>query len=287
MRVVVVLATVLLSSCVSGYREFYQAAPGATPEVVAKKRSGLRPKEPVLAHAGGQPSDVVSAYTRQGYGLIGYSSFNSGHSESDSGAMAQGAKVGADLVVVVNSKYTGSVTTSLPLTTPTTSTSYTNGSATAFGPSGSATAYGQSTTTTYGSQTTYIPMTVQRYDFGALYFIKRHIVLGANWRDLNDDERKSLQSNKGVYVIAVVDGSPAYKADLLPGDVIVAIDGAPVYGTEACSEIVLCGGSLAASPSLPLYATWFRHNANEQVNRVIFYGTATFLVLNILIAQQL
>jgi hypothetical protein len=238
MRALFVLSALLIGGCASGYSQFYKAVPGATPDAIAKDRSGPAPKEPAVAHAGGNPSDVVAAYTRQGYITIGYSSFNSGHRESDSNAVSQAQKVGADLVVVIDPRYTGSVTSSVPITTPTSSTSYTTGTATAYGSGGMATAYGNSTTTTYGSQTTYIPMTVHRFDYGALYFIKKHYVFGVNFRDPNDDERRTLQSNKGVYVTSVVNGSPAFKADVLVGDMIVAIDGAAVYGHQGCSDLL-------------------------------------------------
>jgi len=227
-----------LSGCVSGYSEFYRNAAGATPEAVARIRSAPAPKAPLLNHAGGNPKEVVAGYARQGYVLIGYSSFNSGRRASDSGAVSQGTKVGADIVVVIDPHYTGSVTSSVPITTPTSSTSYTTGNATAYGSGGVATAYGNATTTTYGSQTSYIPVTVQRFDYGALYFVKRHYSFGVNFRNPTDEERRERQSNKGVYVTTVVSDTPAFRADILPGDIVVAIDGAPVYGEQGCSDLL-------------------------------------------------
>ena len=103
---------------------------------------------------------------------IGYSSFTSGHRQKDDDAIDQGKKVGADLVLILDPQYAESVTTSVPLTTPTATTSYTNGMATAYGTGGSAVAFGNSTTTTYGTNTTYVPMTVNRYQYGALYLVK-------------------------------------------------------------------------------------------------------------------
>ncbi|MGH3430652.1 MAG: PDZ domain-containing protein [Terriglobales bacterium] len=230
----------LLAGCASGYGQFYQSTPGATPEVIAANRAAPPPKSPQLEHAGGANGQaVVDAYLRQGYALIGYSSFNSGHRESESNAVAQGERVGADIVVVIDPHYTGSVTTSVPLTTPTSQTSYTTGTATAYGSAGTATAYGNSTTTTYGTQTTYIPVTVNRFDYGALYFVKRHIVFGANIRDLSDDERRTLQSNRGVYVMSVVDGSPAYRGDVLPGDILMAFAGQSIFGVKGETDLAL------------------------------------------------
>src|SRR5207248_8766609 len=130
MRAGLLVSVFLLCSCASGYSEFYKSTSGATPEAIAKIRSGAPPKVPALDHTSGQPNDVVAAYVRRGYALIGYSSFNTGHRESDDGALSQGTKVGADLVVVVDPKYTGSITSSVPITTPTSTTSYSTGTAT-------------------------------------------------------------------------------------------------------------------------------------------------------------
>jgi hypothetical protein len=228
-----------LAGCASGYSQFYRDTSGATPEQIAATRANPAPQTPKLEHGSGNAQAVVDAYVRHGYALIGYSSFNSGHRESDNSAESQGARVGADIVVVIDPHYTGSLTTSVPLTTPTTQTSYTTGTATAYGPGGTAMAYGNSTMTTYGTQTTYIPMTVHRFDYGALYFVKRHIVFGANIRDLNDDERRALQSNRGVYVLSVVEGSPAYRGDLLPGDILTDFAGQPIFGVKGETDLAL------------------------------------------------
>lgn len=233
-KLVIVLLASTLAACASGYSQFYTAVPGATPEVIARSRAAPPPATPLVEYSPTVPDP--DQYARLGYAAIGYSSFNSGHNESEKNAIAQGQRVGADLVVIVNPTYTGSVTSQLPITTPTSSTSYTTGSATAYGSGGSVTAYGNSTTTTYGSKTTYIPMTVNRYDYGAVYFVKRTYIFGANWRDLTNDERAALQSNSGVYITSVVNDTPAFRNDVLAGDIIVKIDGQTVYGQQAASD---------------------------------------------------
>jgi membrane-associated protease RseP (regulator of RpoE activity) len=240
MRAFGALVVLMLTGCAtSGYSQFYQGMSGITPADVAQARAAPPPKVPALEHASGPGEQVVAAYGRHGYALIGYSSFNSGHDETDAGALAQGAKVQADLVVVIAPQYTGSRTATVPITTPTTQTAYTNGSATAYGPGGPVTAYGNATTTTYGSQTAYVPITVNRFDYEALYLIKRgHYTFGATCRDANDAEHTALQSNRGAYVLWVVDGTPAFKADVLAGDMIVAIDGAPIYGNDGYSDLL-------------------------------------------------
>ncbi len=220
----VVLAT-LVGGCASGYSQFFTRILGATPEAVAARRVAPAPAQPAIQRSDATMGAIVEAYERQGYSVIGYSSFTSGHAVSEAGALKQGAAIGADLVVVASPKYAGSITTTIPITTPTTQTSYTNGTATAYGTGGTASVYGSSTTTTYGSETNYVPMTIRREAFGAVYFVKQRFAFGAFLRDLTNEERQKYQSNSGVYVMTIVNGTPAFSSNVLVGDVILAVDG--------------------------------------------------------------
>lgn len=141
-------------------------------------------------------------------------------------------------MLLFNPKYTGSINSAIPITTPTTTTSYTTSTATAYGSGGVVNAYGNGTTTTYGSTTTMVPFTVHRQDFGALFFIKRKWTFGALWRELSDAERQTLGSNKGVVTTVIVDDSPAYAADILPGDILVSVDGEPVSNAQSISQLL-------------------------------------------------
>lgn len=223
------VASLILMSCASGYTKYYKSADNAKLQLVAAQRVAPPPDSPILERSVFIPADqVLYAYAKRGYTVIGSAMFNSDRRESEEAALKQGLAVGADLVLVFDPKYTGSVTTNIPITTPTATTSYTHGTATAVGSGGTATAYGNSTTTTYGTKTTYIPMTVNRTDYGAVYFVKLRFSLGAMVRDLNDGERKELQTNQGVVVLTIVDDSPAFTANILPGDIVTAIDGVTV-----------------------------------------------------------
>lgn len=218
----------VLSGCAtnSGYEVYYTPNPQATPEVIAAKRASPPPETPQLDRADSDKiEETLSQYEKRGFSVIGYSQFNSGQEETDESALMQGKSVGADLVIVLTPKHTGTVTTSIPLTTPTTSTSYTTANATAYGRGGAINVYGNAQTTTYGSQTTYFPVTVSRADYGAVYLVKQRFSLGAYYRDLNDVERQTFETNQGVVVVSVVDDTPAFKADVLSGDMIVSIDG--------------------------------------------------------------
>lgn len=238
--VLAALLVLLLTGCASGYKEFYRPAQGASPEAIASLRVAPPPESP-LVERGSPVSDsraVLDAYVKRGYVMIGSSMFNSSRSESEDAAVAHGRVVGADLVLILNPKYTGSATTSMPLTTPTTSTTYSSGSATAYGPAGSVTAYGSGTSTTYGSTTTYVPVTVHRSDYGAVYFVKQRFALGAYFRDLNDSERQSLQTNRGVVVRLIIDNTPAFNADVLVGDLVTAVDGVQVANVQGVGDLI-------------------------------------------------
>jgi membrane-associated protease RseP (regulator of RpoE activity) len=250
MLVATTLATMLLSGCasmenwpgycalcVNNYAKFYTTEQGAPPAEVAARRVAP-PGSPQVAHVAQYDGSVATALARQGYVLIGSSAFTSGRPESEHDAIKQGIKVGADLVVILNPEYQGSTTADVPITTPTTTTSYTNGTATAYGSGGPVTAFGQATTTTYGTSTTYIPMTVNRSAYAAGYFVKFRYAFGANFRDLTDGERRQLQTNRGALVNTVVDNSPAYNSDILPGDVIVAFNGQTPSGASGLMDLI-------------------------------------------------
>lgn len=207
--------------------------------MIAELRAAPPPQVPLVERVAPTNADaILDGYLKRGYVLIGQSFFNSGRAESEGAAIQQGQAVGADLVVIFDPRYTGSVTSAVPITVPTTTTSYSTGTATAYGSKGTVTAYGSGTTTTYGTSTTLIPMTVHRTDYGAGYFIKQKFILGAFFRDLDDSERRAHQTNKGVVVRLVADGTPAFIADLLPGDRITAIDSQIVLNSEALFSLL-------------------------------------------------
>lgn len=226
--VLVCLAIATTGCATNGYKQFYTAAPDVGS--ILSRRQAPAPSSPAVDHVAGTFRSVIEQYAKKGYVAIGHSSFNSGANEPDGGAISQAVAVGADRVAILHPSYTNSVTTTIPMTTPTTDTSYTSGTATAYGSGGSATAYGNATTTTYGSKTTYVPVTTNRYDFGAMYFVKTKFVFGAFFDDLSDVDRVTFETNKGVRVLTIVDHSPAYLADVLVGDVLLLANGQSIQG---------------------------------------------------------
>lgn len=228
----------LLSGCalgVSGWKQFYiEIEP---PEAVASTRVSPPPESPEVVLSDNM-EDSLRQFIRKGLLPVGYSTFTSGGSETRLGAAAQGRAVGADSVLVARPRYLSSNTTSVPITLPTTSTSQTTSNRSASGSGGTATVQGNSTTTTYGSTTRYVPITVNRFEYSAIYFVKRKLTFGAVYRETTDEERRQIGSNRGVVVTGVVDGGAAYAADILPEDLIVDVDSLPVAGVAGMSALL-------------------------------------------------
>lgn len=235
-RWALLLGSLLLAGCVTnGYKEFYTELPAA--QDILTHRAAPAPAEPKVDHLAGRFDDYSSQYARAGYVPIGYSSYN-GPDGADSGALEQAKALGADVVVILSPQYTETRTASIPITTPTTQTSHTNSTATVYGSGGSATGSGTATTTTYGTQTNYIPVSTRRYDFQAVYLVKRKYSFGAQFEPLTDEERASIQSNKGVRIAAVVNDTPAFEADVLVGDIVVSANGRSISRPEVFSDII-------------------------------------------------
>ena len=89
--------------------------------------------------------------------------------------------------------------------------------------------WGSSTTTTPGTyQTQLIPYQRQVFIQGATFWRRlKPGIFGAMFAPLTDELRARLQRNSGVLVAAIVEGSPAFRANVLRGDVIIQIADRP------------------------------------------------------------
>ncbi len=208
-----------VGGCASDYQTFYQANPNMS--LFEPPSQIVQPT--VRVSTGDHDRDVEAMYI-EGYGAVGYVTFN-GPARNIQEALVQAKKVGATFVVVSH-QYTNTVSGAVPLTMPTSQTSYINGTVRTYGSGGYASGNYSGTATTYGSQTTFIPYSVSRFDQQAIFFgpLKR-TGLGILSRSLTATEAQALGSEKGIFTRAVRHGSPAYQADLLPGDVVREING--------------------------------------------------------------
>ena len=218
MKKLLYIAVLLLASCGNPYVQFYQGIPDA------RVRPGYeRTQKALQIYRTDNLDRDVQELLRRGYSLIGLSCFNAAsNSVSEMQIREQATKIGAH-VVLVASKYSHTISGVIPMTIPRTTTSYSSGSATAYGFGSVVNAYGSGTTTTYGSQTVMIPYSVMRSDFTTLLFAKTKVRLGIVPSPIDDDTRRRLQTNAGIKVLVVVTGSPAFLADVLPGDIVLSI----------------------------------------------------------------
>jgi hypothetical protein len=229
-----VSSILLIAGCAANpYKQFYRGNPdGRTVD------NYIAPTGPLEIYATDNFNRDVDAMEKRGFVPVGSSDFNGASNKvSEDDLREQAEKLGA-AAVLVSSHYTHTVSGAMPLMLPNTSTSVTNGNATVYGPGGSANVYGSATTTTYGTETVMLPYNIQRSDFSAVYFVKRRARLGVMYGTIDATTRARLQTNAGVLIKVVVDGSAAARADILPGDIILAIDGERVDGNEALSAML-------------------------------------------------
>lgn len=233
MRTLFVLSVLLvMTGCVaSGYQKFYK------PFVDARTLSDvelLKPNEkPKIYGTNNFDRDIRALRSKQ-YIPIGYSSFN-GEYENKSSVEAEARRIGAT-VVLVNSKYTDTQTTTAPLFFPNSSTTFHSGTVYGGG------AYGgySGTSTTYGN--TVVPITAQhrRYDQSAMFFVKetKKLRFGIFVSNLSDDQRRELERNTGAIIDIVVEGSPAFYSNVIPGDILIKINDSNVRDANDALELM-------------------------------------------------
>ena len=228
-----------LTGCANPYNKFYQGLADARKEVAYAPAQGELKIVPAdIIGSQDRVEQSIKPWMRKGYFFVGSSSFNAeGGSYSESKIKDQANKIGASLVLVA-SRQTGSISGTTPLMMPTTSTSYSTGNTTAFGRGGIVNLYGNSSTTTHSSQPVYIPFTKSFSDFVAMFFAKGAYHFGSIVEDVDEQTRKRLGTNAGVKVSEVVEYTPAFRADIFPGDVILAVDEESVYSQEQYLSLI-------------------------------------------------
>jgi PDZ domain len=184
-----------------------------------------------------QVNDEAMRFLERGYIRIGIASF-SGPAGSREQVIEQAVKVGAEFVIM-GGEYsrTAQVTlSSLSVQPGQTYTTQEHGSVTAntFQPGntgfGSGSYSGSATTTTAPTfQTQYTPLQIPIYSQVALFWRRaKPAIFGAQFAPIPEDVRAKLERNTGVLVASIVEGGPAFKANVLRGDVIIQFGNTPV-----------------------------------------------------------
>lgn len=234
MRVLVILtmlcATASSGCATNGFAKFYTPSPGADVSKIVADPRLEHPKGPavIFASTGNIAGDNV-AMGERGYLWIGASNFyGPAQVQTKEMLLEQAAAVHADAVVLFTQyrDTLSGVRTLTFVTPPTTTTSVAAAS------SGYSAAAAASSATTPGSvSTSQIPYSIDRNNAVATYWVKldkSRQRLGALTDALSDDLRHKLQRNTGIIVNAVIDGTPAFRANVLKGDIILKINGEDV-----------------------------------------------------------
>lgn len=240
------LVAVLMVGCANPYAKYYRPFTEglASQSEVRGVPSLANPRLMV----GGNPDEDVKRMLRDGNIPIGASAFNAAEVD-DNLALVQAKKVQAE-VVLLYKRYTETYSGNAPVTVPTTTGSSTFLSGNVYGPGGSGSFYGNSATTTYGSRTIYVPYHIRRYDYTAIYWVRINPhAFGIMVRDLTPEEQTANGSNRGVVVSIVVRGSPAFRDDILEGDLVKGINAQEVLDNTQFLELVkaLPAGEVAVS----------------------------------------
>lgn len=228
----IVILALLLGSCANPYAQFFNPSPTPVPP---DRVDAAAAAAPAIYNYSANPDADAQAMMENGFGYLGASSFNTGQRVTKSELLDQAKKVGA-AAILVKSQFTNSVSSAIPFSVYHPGqlvTSNTNGNFNAYNNSGGS-AYGNysGTTTTQlpgQTSTTYIPYTVNRFNYMATYWVKlKPPRLGVGVVDLPQDVRQRLQRNTGAMINFVVNGSPAFKANLLRSDIITSCNGTDV-----------------------------------------------------------
>jgi len=221
------VTSLFLSGCASsGYKTFYEGYFDPA-EYKDEVRTLGKNEEPEVFTSNNLERDVLVMRSRN-YSVVGVSSFNGAY-EDLANAKAQAKRVGA-AIVLVKSAYTDTQTNSTTLFLPDNQTTYYSGSA--YGSGGYA--YGSGTATTYGTKAVPFTSTQRRYDQTAVYFVrhKEKPRFGFQAAPLTPAQRRDLDRNTGVLLEVIVEDTPFFYSNVLPGDVLIEIYGQPVRSVD-------------------------------------------------------
>jgi len=223
-------AMLLLAACADNpYATFYHpfGGGGATDGMIAFTG------EPQLIRSSGDLARDSEKLFEEGYAVIGRASFNGGLGETAQ-VLAQAKAVHASQVVMLTA-YQSTETGTQVISTPTETTTDIEGRLDNGQPY-------TGTTTAYGSQLSYIPYSVRRYDQTATFFAPlARVGFGILIGDVPAKLRQEIGLNAGRMIVAVRRESPAFRANLVPGDVLLAVNDQPVFTDHDASALLVAG----------------------------------------------
>lgn len=224
-KLTLIILTVVLSGCANNFAANYTSLANTSSPTYIPSNA------PVQVIITEDLSNILSQYLRKGYLPVGKSEFQANGRQSKDDLKKQAIAVGAQVAIATREDL-GSSTISMPITTPSTSTTYSTSNYNIYGNKGINSIRGATTSTTYGTQTNYIPLTINSGKYTAVFLAKFKSKSGIIPFGLSDESKRKLQQNSGVMVGEVVENSPAYYANIIKGDIILDVDKKEVFGVD-------------------------------------------------------
>ena len=75
-------------------------------------------------------------------------------------------------------------------------------------------------------------------DWTATYYVRLQLLFGATFRDMRPDERTRLHVEGGVSIGAVIGGTPASRANLRTGDLVLSVDNKSIADRGAFQSLL-------------------------------------------------
>jgi len=232
--VIFIIAIIGLLSCANPYHRNYKSMLDRWPHVKMQLSDISEAPVPRLFTSKDLKIDSMNLL-EDGYILIGKSAFKSPPINEEQ-AIKQAKEVGAD-IVLTKKEYVGTKTESIPITEYLPDKRSTTRAHSTFQTSPTAQpsiAITEVTQTVSGeSYIQYVPKDTDYFNYSATFWKKsKPQIFGVLARNLDDETKKRLQTNRGVIVKVVVRKTPAYNADILKNDIITMFEGEPVSDTE-------------------------------------------------------
>ncbi len=247
----IILSIAILTGCESGYSEFYRAnfdRKALTEEQARELKFLPKGETPEVRRTDNMKRDVNLAQSRY-WVLMGYSSFN-GELGTPEELVRHAKSVGATMVLV-SAKFSENRQITGTRLVSTNSTTYFGGGATGMA-------------TSYGTAAVPVTRTQTRYDQEAVFFVRstKKQKFGVGVVPLTPELRQKYERNTGALVNIVFEDSPAFRANLLPGDVITELGGKAI---ETAPEVI---SFIAAQPANGSFAVKILRNGGEKTLNV-------------------
>lgn len=215
-------SALLLVSCAS-FSDFYTPYFNAYEEPVVTPLSPS--EEPEIYYSENIDADLIDVLSYRYY-VVGQTSFN-GPNANIEYKIKQQCRENSATLALYNITYTDTRTGTVTL--PGTQTSYSSGSV--FDSSGGSANYFGTTTTTTTNNYNY---SVQRYDYLVYYFVPftHSVMFGAVANDISSEQARHLRRNTGAYLYVVYRDTPAYRANIVNGDVIIRMNDTEIYNAN-------------------------------------------------------